>query len=236
MIYPVEILKENPWNIEITDDMAVKFQLYGEILDEWNGKINLTAIKEPKEVVIKHFLDSIALLNYCNIKKGAKVIDVGTGAGFPGVPLKIVRSDVELTLLDSLNKRINFLNNLCDGIGITAEAIHFRAEEAGRKKEYREKFDIATARAVANLRELSEYCLPFVKVGGYFAAMKGPNIEDEIEDCKGAVLKLGGKIEKVITFELSDCGSRSIVLIKKVSSTPNIYPRPSAKMAKKPLY
>ena len=235
MNYPVEILRENPWQIPVDDEMLRQFQLYGEILEDWNGKINLTAIKEPREVVVKHFLDSMALLNYCNVPKNAKLIDVGTGAGFPGVPVKILRPDVKLTLLDSLNKRLNFLNELCNGIVVEANTIHFRAEEAGRKKELREKFDIATARAVANLRELSEYCLPFVNVGGYFVAMKGPSVDEEIEQSKKAIAKLGGKIEKIFSFELLDSGSRTIILIRKVSHTPQNLPRPSAKIAKAPL-
>lgn len=149
--------------IALDEVQLERFEDYAKILVEWNEKINLTAITEPKEIAVKHFIDSLTVLKAFNIKKNASIIDVGTGAGFPSVPLKIVRNDIQLTMLDSLNKRINFLNQLCDELGIKAETIHSRAEDASRNKPYRESFDIAVSRAVANLPSLCEYCIPFVK-------------------------------------------------------------------------
>ncbi|MBQ6570261.1 MAG: 16S rRNA (guanine(527)-N(7))-methyltransferase RsmG, partial [Clostridia bacterium] len=173
MDYPIALLGEIVPEIALNEQMYARFDTYAHLLEEWNQKINLTAIKEPREVVIKHFADSIIWLKYVDIPKGASVIDIGTGAGFPGIPLKIVRPDIKLTLLDSLNKRLVFLGEVCNSLEITANIVHSRAEEGGRDKKMREKFDFATARAVAHLRELSEYCLPYVKPGGSFIALKG---------------------------------------------------------------
>ena len=220
----------------ILDDTALsRFDTYGKMLVDWNEKINLTAITDSYGVTVKHFLDSFTLFNYINISEGAKIIDVGTGAGFPGVAMLIARPDLKLTLLDSTAKKLGVISDILSALGLEAEILHSRAEEAGKKKEYRESFDFATARAVANLRELSEYCLPFVKKGGTFVSLKAAKAEEEIDGAKKAIKLLGGQIEKAESFSLLDAGERNIVLIKKVSSTPDKYPRPSAKIAKNPL-
>ena len=220
--------------VNLSDAQCEQFERYFELLIEWNKKINLTRITEPDEVVIKHFVDSLTLLKYCNIPQGAKVIDVGTGAGFPGIPLKIARPDIELTLLDSLNKRLNFLREVCEEIGVQTELAHLRAEEGSRKPEYRDSFDIAVSRAVARLNVLSEYCLPYVKTGGKFIAMKGPDLKEELDEAKNAVKTLGGKVKSVEEFEL--CGSgRTIVTIIKETKTPKAFPRHSSKIKSKPL-
>ena len=220
----------------ILDDTALsRFDTYGKMLVDWNEKINLTAITDSYGVTIKHFLDSLTLFNYINISEGAKIIDVGTGAGFPGVAMLIARPDLKLTLLDSTAKKLGVISDILSALSLEAEILHSRAEEAGKKKEYRESFDFATARAVANLRELSEYCLPFVKKGGTFVSLKAAKAEEEIDGAKKAIKLLGGQIEKAESFSLLDAGERNIVLIKKVSSTPDKYPRPSAKIAKNPL-
>ena len=212
-----------------------KLERYAELLVQWNEKINLTSIIEPEEIAVKHFLDSLLLLDAVKLPQNATMIDVGTGAGFPSLPCKIVRDDIKLTLLDSLNKRINFLTTVCNDIGVSAVALHSRAEEAGKKPELREKFDIATARAVANLRELAEYCLPFVKVGGFFVALKGYEIDDELEKAKPAIKLLGGKVERVEKYLLPNDNRRAIVIIKKISQMLPKYPRMSAKILKSPL-
>ena len=220
----------------ILDDTALsRFDTYGKMLVDWNEKINLTAITDSYGVTVKHFLDSLTLFNYINISEGAKIIDVGTGAGFPGVAMLIARPDLKLTLLDSTAKKLGVISDILSALGLEAEILHSRAEEAGKKKEFRECFDFATARAVANLRELSEYCLPFVKKGGTFVSLKAAKAEEEIDGAKKAIKLLGGQIEKAESFSLLDAGERNIVLIKKVSSTPDKYPRPSAKIAKNPL-
>lgn len=223
------------FDIELTDKQVEDFCRYAEILVEWNEKMNLTAITEPAAIAIKHFTDSLLFTKAFELKGDEKIIDVGTGAGFPGIPLKIFDNGLDLTLLDSLNKRINFLKEVSSEINQDNECIHARAEEQGRKKESREKYDIATARAVAHLRELSEYCLPFVKVGGYFVSLKGYEIENELEEAKKAIELLGGKIERVEKFILPDESRRSIVIIKKISQTAPKYPRQSAKIAKSPI-
>ncbi len=226
-------LKE--FNIEINDHILESFDSYAKFLVEYNEKVNLTAITAPNEIAIKHFADSASVLNFSEIKEGAKVIDVGCGAGFPSVPIKIVRPDLKLTLLDSLNKRIVFLSELCALLKIQAQAVHARAEEAGRNAKFREKYDVATARAVANLAELAEYCLPFVKVGGVFLAMKGPQPDEEVKEAQKAVELLGGRVEDVVKYSLPDGSGRSLVIIKKISQTSTKYPRQSAKIAKSPI-
>ena len=208
---------------------------YGNLLLEWNEKMNLTAITEPKEVVYKHFLDCLWFFKGVEIPEGAKIIDVGTGAGFPGVVLKIARPDIKLTLLDSLNKRITFLSEVCGELGFSdTQCIHARAEE-GARKELRESFDFAVARAVAPLNVLSEYCLPYVKVGGSFISMKGPAAGEEIKSARKACSLLGGGDAELISEELPVCGERSLIKIKKISQTPPKYPRNSAKISKQPL-
>lgn len=230
-----EYLKDiaKKYNFDLTDIQLEKFNKYAKMLVEWNDKINLTAITQPKDICLKHFFDSILLLDAINVNQNATMIDIGTGAGFPSIPCKIVRSDIELTLLDSLNKRINFLNELSKELEISTTCIHSRAEDYAKKQNLREYFDFATARAVANLRELSEYCLPFVKVGGYFVSLKGYEIEEELEDAKNAINLLGGKIVDVKKYDEEN--KRAIVIIKKISSTPIKYPRISAKIKKQPL-
>ncbi|MCI8757126.1 MAG: 16S rRNA (guanine(527)-N(7))-methyltransferase RsmG [Oscillospiraceae bacterium] len=221
--------------LEISQEQQALFCKYAEMLLEWNEKMNLTAIKKSEEIVTKHFVDSLTLLTAADFPQEVHMLDVGTGAGFPSVPIKIVRPDIHLTLLDSLNKRITFLTALSRALGQENSCIHARAEEAGRKPEHREQYGIVTARAVAHLQTLSEYCLPFVKQGGIFAAMKGGEIQEELEESQKAVALLGGKVEKVLQFQLPDQSSRSIILIKKISQTSSKYPRPSGKIIKSPL-
>lgn len=223
------------YNIELDEAALERFDKYAEILTEWNSFMNLTAITEPDEIIKKHFIDSLSVLTAVHIPEGASLIDVGTGAGFPGIPLLIARTDLKVTLLDSTNKRLEFIKAVLETIGLEAKVVHMRAEEAGKNPDFREKYDFATARAVANLRDLSEYCLPFVKKGGYFLSMKGAKAEDEIPPAKKAIHILGGEIEDKIGFDIGEVGERMIVKIKKISQTPTKYPRPSAKIAKFPL-
>lgn len=216
--------------IELTALQAEQFEKYYNLLIEWNEKVNLTRIIQPEEVAVKHFADSLTLLNYYDIPRDARVIDVGTGAGFPGVPLKIARPDIKLTLLDSLNKRLIFLNEVCKETGIEANTVHFRAEDGGQNPLYREKYDVAVSRAVARLNVLCEYCLPYVKVGGSFISMKGPKLSEELNEAKNAVETLGGRIKRTAEFELGGAGERTIVEIEKIKSTPKLYPRNSLKI------
>lgn len=218
--------------ILLTEEQMNRFDTYTKVLLDWNQKMNLTAITAPDEIVVKHFLDSLLILPYLPNSGSFQMIDVGTGAGFPSVPCRIVRPEIRLTLLDSLNKRVNFLKYLSEKIGQENACIHARAEDAGKNVAYREQFDVATARAVAHLRELSEYCLPLVKAGGIFAAMKGPGAGQEIEEAETAIRLLGGKIEQIIEKQLPDGSQRSIILIKKISQTPTKYPRITAKIKK----
>ncbi len=221
--------------LKVTPAQAQQFQTYLELLLEWNEKINLTAITDPMEVVEKHFVDSLTLLAHCHIKQGAKVLDVGTGAGFPGVPLKILRPDIRLTLLDGLNKRLNFLGEVCAALGIEAQRLHKRAEEAGPDHKLRESFDVVTARAVAPLNVLCEYCLPLVKMKGLFLAMKGPGAEKELEAARNALNILGGTEEELISLSLPTAGERNIVSVRKKAFTPKGYPRHGGTISKHPL-
>jgi 16S rRNA (guanine527-N7)-methyltransferase len=222
--------------ITLTDDQIEKLRIYYELLVEWNEKMNLTALTEPEDVALKHFCDSILLLSYADVKEGSSLIDVGTGAGFPSVPIKIVRPDIKLCLLDSLNKRLIFLQEVVDKLGLeNVKIVHARAEDGARKADLREKFDYSTSRAVAQLNVLSEYCLPYVKVNGSFLAMKGKYSEEEIDNAKSAIKTLGGKIEKVDTYNLIDTSERTIINIKKIASTDKRYPRTSAKIKSKAL-
>lgn len=223
------------FSVELTDEMLERFDIYARLLIEWSQKMNLTAIKTPEGIVTKHFTDSLAFLRFVDLQQGAKCIDVGTGAGFPGMVLKIARPDLEISLLDGTQKRLTFLQAVMDEVGLQAETLHLRGEEAGKMTEYREQFDLATARAVSNLRDLSEYCLPFVKVGGLFAPMKAGEVEEETALAKKAISVLGGKIDKIIPYKVPDCGDRSVIRIEKISHTPAKYPRPSAKIAKNPI-
>lgn len=223
------------FGIEITAEVANKLDIYADFLVEYNQNVNLTAITDPEGIAIKHFADS--LVPFAEIEhKDLSIIDVGTGAGFPSVPLKTYDESIKLTLLDSLNKRIVFLQKLCEKLGLKdVKFVHGRAEEVGRKPEFREKYDLATARAVASLRELAEYCLPFVKGGGFFVSLKGGDCEAEVDEAKNAIKLLGGRIVDVKKYKLSDDASRSVIIIQKVSQTPTKYPRQSAKIAKSPL-
>lgn len=228
-------LKETSFELSQPEQLAERFDRYAEMLVDWNEKINLTAITAPDEIVIKHFVDSLLLLKAYDVPKGASMIDVGTGAGFPSVPVAMVRDDIRLTLMDSLNKRINFLKELSKTLGVNAECVHARAEEFGNKPEYREQYDVACARAVAHLRELSEYCLPFVKVGGAFVALKSVGLEQELEEAKAAIDILGGKVERISRFTLPDGAERAIAVIRKIRPTPKKFPRPYGKIKKNPL-
>jgi 16S rRNA (guanine527-N7)-methyltransferase len=232
-----DLLKEKAemFHVKLDEDALERFDKYGKLLVEWNEKINLTAITDPEGVTIKHFLDSITIFSYIDIPEGAKVIDVGTGAGFPGLAMLIARPDLDMTLMDSTKKRLMVIENILESIGLKANVVHSRAEEAGQNKDFREKYDFSTARAVTNLRDLAEYCLPFVKVGGSFIPMKSAKAQEEIAEGKKAIHVLGGQIVKQDTFELLDCGERTIINVKKISSTPAKYPRPSAKIAKNPI-
>lgn len=226
-------LKE--FNIEINEEQIKSFEKYMNLLLEWNEKINLTAITQPDEVKLKHFVDSLTVLKYIN--NDDKVIDIGTGAGFPGIPLKIMNENTKITLLDSLNKRINFLNIVIETLNLrNIQAIHGRAEEIARNKLYREKYDVAVSRAVANLSTLTEYMLPFVKVGGKCICMKGANVNEELERAQNAIKELGGEIERVDNFYLSDNDNeRNIIVIKKVKETNSKYPRKAGTPSKEPL-
>lgn len=218
----------------ILDDTALdRFDTYAELLVEWNGKMNLTAITEPEEIEVKHFLDCLMLPKYFNLDNIQTVIDVGAGAGFPSVPLLIYKPNLCLTMMDAINKRLTFLDTAVHALGLEAQLIHERAEAAGQDENYREKFDLATARAVAPMNVLAEYCLPFVKVGGYFVALKGSN--DDTEEAKNAIATLGGEIVNNISYKLNGTEPRSIVVIKKISQTPTQFPRKSKKISTKPL-
>lgn len=196
--------------------------------------MNLTAITDPDEIAVKHFYDSLLLLTAVDLPTGASVVDVGTGAGFPGVVLKIARPDIRLTLLDSLGKRLTFLEALLQELGLSADLVHARAEEAGRGK-LRESFDLVTARAVAALPVLSEYCLPFAGVGGTFVAMKGASAGEELRGSLGAIARLGGDEPELVTKLLPGGDQRGFIIVRKKTATPSAYPRPSAKIAKAPL-
>lgn len=222
--------------IELNGEQVMKLTRYYELLIEWNEKMNLTALTEPVDVALKHFCDSILLLSYADIPKDSSLIDVGTGAGFPSVPIKIVRPDIKLCLLDSLNKRLTFLNEVVSELGLSdVKIVHARAEDGAKKADLREKFDFATSRAVAQLNVLSEYCLPYVRVGGAFLAMKGKYSEEEISNAKSAIKTLGGKTVKVDTYNLADTSERTIINIKKISPTDKRYPRTSAKIKSRSL-
>lgn len=237
MLYNPSLLLEDAakLGIEVTEEMLSRFEKLAFLLVEQNKTMNLTAITDPDGIAVKHFADSISALSAAEFPQGAKVLDVGTGAGFPSIPLLIARPDLEMTMIDSTAKKLKYVASAVESLGLTAEVLHTRAEEAGQNKEYREKFDIVCSRAVAALNVLCEYCLPFVKVGGVFLAMKGAKAQEEIADAKSAIKTLGGKIVDEKSFTLSDGGERTIVVIKKISQVPPKYPRVSAQIAKKPL-
>lgn len=222
-------------NIELDKNQIEKFYKYMDLLIEWNEKINLTAITNRKDILVKHFIDSLTIQRY--LGDAVNIIDVGTGAGFPGIPIKIINPNLKVVLVDSLNKRINFLQDVIKKLNLdNIEVIHARAEDLGQNKKYREAFDIVTSRAVANMSVLSEYLLPLARVNGKCICMKGSDIEEELENSKYAINLLGGKIEQVDKFELSNERiGRNIVIVKKLKNTPNSYPRKAGTPAKKPL-
>jgi 16S rRNA (guanine527-N7)-methyltransferase len=221
--------------IELSENEYEKFSMYENTLLDWNEKINLTAITDDYDVWLKHFVDSCTLKEY--ISQNVNMIDVGTGAGFPSIPIKIINEDMKLTLLDSLNKRIDFLKEICEKLSLgNVEFVHGRAEDIAHDNNHREKYDIAVARAVANLATLAEYCLPFVKKDGIFLCMKAGNCEDEIESGKNSIKELGGIIEKVDKFTLPDGkNERTIIVIRKINNTKKIYPRKAGIPSKKPI-
>lgn len=222
-------------NITLSDEQINQFMQYYELLVETNKVMNLTAITEFDEVIEKHFLDSLSLIRVCDLDRDIKVLDMGTGAGFPGIPLKIAFPKLQLVLADSLNKRIHFLQGVIEQLDLKkVEAIHARAEELGRNKNYREQFDLCVSRAVANLSSLSEYCVPFVKEGGRFISYKSGEIEEEVNQAKKAVSVLGGKIKDVYKFDLYE-QKRSFVIIEKEKKTPKAYPRKAGTPTKSPL-
>lgn len=224
------------YKITLTENQYEQFQKYFELLAEWNEKMNLTAITDESGVALKHFADSLSLLNFIDIPQNSSLADVGTGAGFPGVVLKIARPDIKLTLIDSLNKRLVFLGEVCAQLGIEAELIHSRAEDGARDEKLRESFDFAVSRAVARMNVLSEYCLPYVKVGGAFCAMKGAQANEEFKESLNAINTLGGKLENKYFFELPENGGeRAIAVVRKVRNTPQKYPRQSGKIKAKAL-
>lgn len=224
--------------ISLTDKQREQFQIYYELLVEWNSFMNLTAITEYREVLVKHFVDSLALVKAADLSAPLRLMDVGTGAGFPGIPLKIAFPELEIVLLDSLNKRVKFLNEVIDRLGLTKiSAVHGRAEDFAKNKEYRESFDIAVSRAVANLASLSEYCLPFVKVGGRFISYKSGNGEQESVEAAKAIGVLGGERKDIVRFWLPvEEAERTLIVIEKKKETPKKYPRKAGMPAKEPIH
>ncbi|MDB6256694.1 16S rRNA (guanine(527)-N(7))-methyltransferase RsmG [Lactobacillus amylovorus] len=234
------VLELSKHNFELTDKQKQQFKLYFKMLIEVNERVNLTRITEEDEVYLKHFYDSITpLFTFGAVfKDGATLCDVGAGAGFPSIPLKILKPGLKVTIVDSLQKRLNFLKDLISELGLTdVELVHGRAEDVGQNKLYRERFDIVTARAVARMSVLSEYCLPLVKKGGYFVALKGPKAEDELDDGKKALEVLGGKLikDEELTLPASE-EERTLVLVQKVKSTPKKYPRQAGTPRRKPIH
>lgn len=223
-------------DIVLNDDQINQFIDYYDILISWNKVMNLTSITDFNEVIYKHFIDSLSIVKVFRPEK-EKIIDIGTGAGFPGIPIKIAFPNVKIVLMDSLNKRIQFLNEVISRLQLkNITAIHGRAEDYGRKPEYREVFDICTSRAVANLSTLSEYCIPFIKKCGLFIAYKSGNVEEELNKATKAIKTLGGSVIEVNEFDLPSTDiSRSLIKIEKIFETPGKYPRPAGKPAKEPL-
>lgn len=235
MILPFDEIKKifGMYDMDISQQQYDDFQLYTDMLVEWNEKINLTSITDVEGISVKHILDSVLIFKYADIPQNSSYIDVGTGAGFPGIPMKLYRNDLDCTLLDSLNKRVNFLKEVSDKTGQTMNCIHSRAEDGGKNKDLREKFDFSTARAVAALPVLCEYCMPFVKVGGSFIAMKGPN--ENYKDAFTSYRTMGGEIADVKEYVLPGDDKRQIIIIKKIKETPAKYPRNAGQISKKPL-
>ena len=224
-------------NIPYTEETLEKYRLYMEGIIEWNEKVNLTSITDKDEFIKLHFIDSIMSVPTEEFQKAKKIIDVGTGGGFPGIPLALAAPDKEFVLMDSLNKRIKIINQLCEEIGITnVTAVHARAEEMAKNKAHRQKYDLCVSRAVANLSTLSEYCLPFIKQGGWFLSYKGPDTDKELADAKKAIKILGGQIDREELASLESSGlEHKIIFIKKVKDTPAKYPRKAGTPSKDPL-
>lgn len=228
----IEECKKNSISLDI-EKIEIFYQYMIQIL-EWNEKINLTAITDEKEFIIKHFIDSLTISKLIN--NGDKIIDIGTGAGFPGIPLKIVNSNSEVTLIDSVNKKLNVIRDITTNLQFDKlNIIHTRAEDLAIDKNYREKFDVATTRAVSNLSTIAEYMLPFIKVGGKAICMKGPNFEEELSQSKKAISILGGRIEKVESLFVSGEFERNLIIIEKIKNTPKNYPRGKGKALKEPI-
>jgi len=224
-------------DINLSEKQIEKFILYKKLLQEWNKKINITSITEDREVDIKHFIDSIVPIKTNLFNGKLKVIDIGTGGGFPGVPLKIINEDLDILLLDSTNKKIRFLDEVIEKLELkNIEAYHGRAEELGRNEQFREKYDIAISRAVASLDTLSEYALPLVSIGGHFIAMKGPDVEEELKLGQNAIKLLGGKVKNIEKIQLPNTDIiHSLIIIEKIKATPTKYPRAGGKPKKQPL-
>lgn len=234
-----DILNEACQRIGLSFDEAKynKFIKYKDLIKEWNEKINLTAITDDEEIIKKHFIDSIKVYKCDYVKNAKSIIDIGTGGGFPGIPMRIVKEDSSIVLLDSLNKRINFLNEVIDQLNLPEiRTIHGRAEDFAQTPEYRQKFDLAVSRAVANLTVLLEFCLPYVKVGGCFVALKGPAIEEEIKNAEAALRVLGGKIEEIIEVDIEGSDLKhNLLVVKKIKDTPKKYPRKAGMVTKNPI-
>lgn len=230
------ILKEecHKNKIEFQENASEKFYQYMNLILEWNEKINVTAIKEEKEFVVKHFIDSLTICGF--VKDSDRVLDIGTGAGFPGIPIKLYHLNIVATLIDSVNKKVTVLNDAIEKLKLEKiEALHIRAEDLAKDLNYRESFDSVTTRAVSNLATISEYMLPFVKIGGKAICMKGPNIEQELEDAQKAIKLLGGEIEDIHKIQINDEFERNIIIIKKINKTDKKYPRGQGKPAKEPI-
>lgn len=225
------------FDIELSEKQKSQFSYFKELIQDWNEKINLTAITEDKEMDIKHFLDSISVFKAGKIYAGKSIIDIGTGGGFPGIPIKIMEPRCEVVLFDSSKKKLKVLDDVIDKLELKGiRTVHGRAEECSRTEEFREVYDIATSRAVANLATLCEYCLPFVKVGGYFISMKGPDLEQELKDAENAIKLLGGQVEEIIEVKLPSSDIvHNLLVIKKMNYTSTKYPRGGGKPKKKPL-
>lgn len=219
--------------VALNDEALNRFDLFAELLVAWNQKMNLTAITEPMDITVKHFLDSITPLSYFDIENGAEMIDVGCGAGFPSLPILIARPDIKITFFDALEKRLKFIDAVLDELGLDGDPVHGRAEDFGNMPKFREQYDYAVTRAVAPLNILAEYCLPFVKVGGSYISMKGA--DDETALGANAIQELGGEIEQIISLKLSNGYRRNLISVRKISQTSPKYPRKSKKIARQPL-